>query len=223
MDRSASLARDYLVAPDVGRGPGVLVCHSGRGLTPFVEQCCQRLARRGYVALAVDLFDGATPTTVPAAEAAAAGLDEATVRRRLEDAATYLQDYDATSRRRIGVVGIGYGAECACLLAESLADDVGAVVLFYGLGAPDWSVVAAPVLGHFAELDGDIPPSRVRALRETLRTAGVDGDLFVYPGAEPSFLETDATARHDPDAARLAWERTARFLRDALHTRSATR
>ena len=212
----ATRSRDYLVTPELGRGPAVLVFHSGRGLTQFVRQLCHRLAREGFVALAPDVFDGETPTTVEAAEAAKEELEPRRVTRRLEDAAEFLRQHEAVSRRAVGVVGLGYGAEWACRIASSLESDCGALVVFYGAGDPDWSSVSAPILGHFAQLDHEFPQSRVNELRETFRDHGVDHDLFVYPNTEPSFFEADETARHDDEAAALAWERTLHFLRAAL-------
>lgn len=207
--------RDYLVTPEVGRGPGVVVLHSGRGVTEFVTALCQRLAREGFVALAPDCFEGATPTTPEAARAAKDAVDDALL-RRLADTASFLRGHDAVSRRQVGVLGLGYGAEVGCRLLD--ADDVecGALVCFYGYAAADWEAIDAAVLGHFAQLDEELPESRVREIRERLDAAGVDHDLFVYPGTEPSFVETDATARHDPDAAELAWERTTEFLQGNL-------
>jgi carboxymethylenebutenolidase len=209
-DRDA--ARDYLVTPEVGRGPGVLVLHSGRGSTEFVTGFCQRLARDGFVALAPELFGGETPTTTEAAQAAKDAVDEHTLGSRLADTARFLRRHDDVSRPAVGVVGIGYGAALACRLLDRGALEPGALVLFYGLAPTDWSAVAAPVSGHFAQLDPELPESRVRELREQLDAGGVVHDLFVYPGIRPSFFETGATAQHDPDAAQLAWERTSRFL-----------
>lgn len=208
--------RDYLVTPEVGRGPGVLVLHSGRGLTEFVTALCQRLAREGFVALAPDLFEGATPTSPEAAREVKRAVDDEGLRRRLEDTAEFLRRHEDVSRRHVGVVGLGYGAEVACRLLGEGEVDCGALVCFYGYEPTEWSDVGAPILGHFAQLDQELPESRVREIRERLGAAGVDHDLFVYPGTEPSFFETDATARHDPDAARLAWERTTRFLHGHL-------
>lgn len=205
-------ATDYLVTPEVGRGPGVLVLHSGRGVTEFVTGLCQRLAHDGFVALASDLFEGATPTSPEAAREVKQAVEDAAVLRRLADTADFLRGHDDVSRHRVGIVGLGYGAEVACRLVEASGVDCGALVLFYGYEPVDWETVEAPVLGHFAQLDQSLPESRVRELRERLAADGVAHDLFVYPGTEPSFFETDATARHEPDAAQLAWERTSRFL-----------
>lgn len=206
------VATDYLVTPEVGRGPGVLVLHSGRGLTEFVTGFCQRLARDGFVALAPDLFDGTTPSSAEEARELKRAVEEAAIVRRLEDTAEFLRRHDDVSRRAIGVVGLGYGAEVACRLVGEGDLEWGALVCFYGYEPTDWSTVEAPVLGHFAQLDEELPESRIKELRERLAAEGVDHDLFVYPGAEPSFFEADATSRYDQDAAQLAWERTSRFL-----------
>lgn len=213
------VSRDYLVTPGVGRGPGVLVLHSGRGVTDFVRQLCHRLASEGYVALAPDLFGGETPTTVEASEARKAALDPGRTVQRLEEAVAFLRHHEDTSRQTVGVVGLGYGTRWACRLAAALEASCGAVVLFYGFEDLDWSRVEAPVLGHYAELDQELPPSRVEEVRRRLEGGDVPHDLFVYPNTEPSFFEADATARHDPQAARLAWDRTVAFLEETLYGR----
>lgn len=217
MSDDGPVSRDYLATPGVGRGPGVLVLHSGRGVTDFVEGLCHRLASEGYVALAPDLFGGETPTTVEASEALKSDLDPGRTLRRLEDAAEFLRQHEDTSRRTVGIVGLGYGTEWTCRLAASLGGDCGAVVLFYGFEDLDWSRVEARVLGHFAELDRELPPSRVEQVRSILEGAEVPHDLFVYPNTEPSFFEAEETARHDPEAARLAWDRTLHFLEAILY------
>lgn len=219
MTDEAPGSRDYLVTPGVGRGPGVVVLHSGRGVTDFVERLCHRLASEGYVALAPDLFGGATPTTVEASEARKSDLDPARTLRRLEDAAAFLRRHEDTSRRAVGVLGVGYGTEWACRLAASLEDDCGALVLFYGFEDLEWGLVEAPVLGHYAELDRELPPSRVEQVRRILERDDVPHDLFVYPNTEPSFFEAEETARHDPESARLAWDRTLHFLEETLYAR----
>lgn len=208
-----TIPRDYLVKPEVGRGPGVLVLHSGRGLTGFVRSFCAKLSREGFVALAPDVFAGETPTTVEEARELKESRDPDALRRRLEDASEFLRKNEAVSRDAIAVVGLGYGAELACDLSAALHSDCAGVVLFYGHRPTDWSGMEAPILGHFAQLDQELSESRIADIRATLDEHGVEHDLFVYPGTEPSFFETDETARHDPEAARLAWERTAHFLR----------
>lgn len=204
---------DYLAKPTQGRGTGILVLHSGRGLTQFTNYFCHRLAREGFVALAPDLFDGETPTTPDAARHVKQQVAPEETTRELEDMAEYLRQHEAVSRPDIGVIGIGYGGKWACKIAPTISEFCAGVVLFYGYQETDWESVEAPVLGHFAQLDHEIPESMVNEIRDRLRDVGVSHDLFVYPNTEPSFFETDSSARHDADAAKLAWERTREFLR----------
>lgn len=213
---------DILKEPALGSGPGVLVLHSGRGLTDFVNGLCGRLARQGFVAMAVDLFDGETPETVEEATQVKEALDTKSTKRLLQDSATFLRDYDAVSRREIGILGLGYGAEWACWLASDMPDVIGSIVLFYGYRDVHWETVTAPVLGHFAEIDHEIPVSRVNDIREEVWAAGVHTDFFVYSGTEPSFFEQDSSARYSPQAANLAWERTVEFLDRTLRDDAAT-
>lgn len=207
---------DYLTTPTQGRGAGVLILHSGRGLTQFIKHLCHRLAREGFVALAPDLFDGQTPDTPEAARRVKQQVDEGETARELEDMAEFLLQHESVSRRDIGVIGVGYGAEWACKIAPSIADLCAGTVLFYGYQDANWESVSAPVLGHFAQLDHEIPESAVNEIRDRLQDAEVPHDLFVYPNTEPSFFETDRSARHDANAAKLAWERTREFLRGYL-------
>lgn len=209
---------DRLVKPALGAGPGVLVIHSGRGLTGFVENFCKRLAREGYVAMAVDLFDGKTPETIDEAQKVKGQVDADKIQRVLQDSVSMLLSQDAVSRRQIGVIGLGFGAEWACWLASDMPSEVAALVLFYGYRDVGWERVDAPVLGHFAELDHELPPSKVDDLRERVWAADVPTDFFVYRGTDPSFFEDEDTANYDARAAMLAWERTTRFLDRTLRS-----
>lgn len=210
---------DYLATPTQGRGVGVLVLHSGRGLTQFINQFCYRLSREGFVALAPDLFGGQRPDTPEEARQVKQQVDQGQTGRELEDMAEFLHQHESVSRPHIGVIGIGYGAEWACKIASSIPEMCDATVLFYGYQETEWETVDAPVLGHFAQLDHEIPESRVKEIRDRLQDAEVSHDLFVYPNTEPSFFETDTSARHDAEAAKLAWERTRQFLRGNLLSR----
>lgn len=206
-------SRDYLATPNgPGGGPGVLLLHSGRGLTGYVKRTAQRLAHQGYVTLAVDLFDGRTPESTEEARATKDAVDHAATLRSIEDAASFLTGHESVTRREIGVVGIGYGAEWAIRLAENMTGAVRTVVVFYGITGCDWSQLDVAFQGHFAELDYDIPKQSVEQLRSQFQGTGLDWEVHLYHSVQPSFFEDEPTARYDADAAREAWERTVAFL-----------
>jgi hypothetical protein len=52
------VASGYLAKPASDVGCGIVVIHDEWGLTEFIRDVCDRLARAGFVALAPDLFRG---------------------------------------------------------------------------------------------------------------------------------------------------------------------
>lgn len=211
------IRRDVMVTPfDNRRGPGVLVVHSGRGLTEYIEQVCGRLAHHGFVGYAIDLFDGDRPESIEEASAAKAGLAPSEAVSRLEDAVEFLSGYREVSRTQIGVLGIGFGGELALELVDTTPDHIGALVVYYGFADIDWGGISTPFLGHFAELDPEIPRPKLRAAQQRMLEGRHRCEFKLYEGTEPSFFEEEPTARFDATAARKSWETTNEFLRWAL-------
>jgi len=55
----------------------------------------------------------------------------------------------------------------------------------------------------------------VLQLEQNIRQAGKEVVFYTYPGTKHWFFEPDRP-EYDPDAAQLAWERTAAFLQKEL-------
>ncbi len=104
------------------------------------------------------------------------------------------------------------------LVAACLRPDAfGAVVPWYGLipwpeAQPDWSRLAAPVLGHYAGADGFFTADAARELESTLRDLGKDATVHVYDGVDHAFFNDTRPEVYAPEAAALAWDRTLTFL-----------
>lgn len=219
-DAAERIRRDVMVTPfDDRRGPGVLVVHSGRGLTEFVEEVCGRLAHHGFVGYAIDLFDGDRPETIEDAAARKAALDEREALNRLEDAVAFLSGYREVSRDNVAVIGLGFGGELALELADSTPASIGALVVYYGFADIDWAGLEMPFLGHFAELDPEISANSLRAVQRRMLAKERTCEIKLYEGTEPSFFENEDTARYDATAARKSWESTLEFLKWALMER----
>jgi carboxymethylenebutenolidase len=207
--------KGYLALPKQENGPGVLVLHAWWGLTPFFEELCERLARAGFVAFAPDLYQGRTAATIDEAEALLNQRDMEAMQAIAEGALAYLRAHSAVRGAGVTALGFSMGAAWAAELASSAPADIKAVVLFYGAVDADFAQAQATYLGHFGENDDFEPLDGVRQMEAALRAAGRDVTLYLYPGAQHWFFETNRP-EYDANAAELAWQRTLEFLQKQL-------
>jgi carboxymethylenebutenolidase len=210
-----SAGSGYVVVPDGGSGPGVLVLHAWWGLTPFFKGVCERLADAGFVALAPDLYGGRTTDDPDEAKALLAEADMDATLRLVRSSIYALRGMPATPDAPVGVLGFSMGASWALWLASRVPDLVGATVVFYGSQNIDMAPARSPFLGHFAETDAFVDDDELTLLEADLRLLDKDVTFHRYPGAGHWFFESDRPA-YDEAAAALAWDRTIGFLRDHL-------
>src|SRR2546426_1341107 len=90
----------YLAYPErKDRAPGVVVIHEIFGLSDWIRQTTEQLAKDGFVALAPDLLSrrGGTPASSDEARKLIAGLDPDTVTLDLDATVAYLKTLKARS------------------------------------------------------------------------------------------------------------------------------
>ncbi|MCU0486402.1 MAG: dienelactone hydrolase family protein [Anaerolineales bacterium] len=204
----------FLAIPQHGMGQGVLVLHPWWGLNETVKNTCTRLAESGFTAFAPDLYHGKLAPTIPEAESLSSALD---AKQAMYDVATgvdFLSQHCQGSEQGLAVIGFSLGAYFALQLSTTDPTRIKAVVLFYGTGPGYFSAARAAYLGHFAENDPYEPAEYVDNLEQTLRDSGRPVTFYRYPGTGHWFFEPDRIEAYNPQAAKLAWERTLRFLRD---------
>jgi carboxymethylenebutenolidase len=211
------LPEPYLVVPKSGKGPGVMVIHAWWGLNDFFRSVCGRLAREGFVALAPDLYEGQVATSIKRAEELRDKPRRDPAYKTLLRAIENLRAMPEVQGSSIGVVGFSMGGHWALWLAANRpALPIRAVTTFYGVRSGDYSKSRAAFQGHFAEEDPWASDASRRKLERTLEAAGRVVDFHVYPGTSHWFFEADREDAYDPEAAKLAWERTLAFLRAHL-------
>ncbi len=212
----------YLVQPR-GRpqAPGLVVVHENRGLVEHIKDVARRLAKVGYVALAVDLasHEGGTDRFDDPAQVTAV-LGRTPVDRlvgMLVAAVDYLRAQPSVRADRLGAVGWCFGGGMVWRLVTR-SPQVRAAVPFYGPNPPleDVPRIRAAVLAIYGERDERINQG-IPALREALQRAGVVHEIVVYPGADHAFFN-DTGARYHPEAARAAWERALDWFRRYLES-----
>jgi carboxymethylenebutenolidase len=211
-------ARAYLAKPaDAPRG-GLIVIHEWWGLNENIREMARRLAAEGYVALAIDLYDGEVAADAAQARElmAAAMQDPERVDRVLEDAYRWLRDEGGV--QHVGSIGWCLGGALSLRTAILLPDELGAAVIYYGRVVTDAAELAPltmPILGIFGGQDRGIPIASVRQFETTLETLGKTVEIVVYEDADHAFANPSGT-RYAPEAAADAWRRTLQFLDEHL-------
>ncbi len=217
MSSSSSAGTGYVVAPESGSGPGILVLHAWWGLTPFFRSVCDRLADAGFVALAPDLHgDARTADTPDEAEQLLASTDPNQTAGLVVSSLSALGRMPATPDGPVGILGFSMGGSWALWAAARFPQQVAAVSVYYGSQDIDFSPATAAFQGHFAEHDEFTSDDDVNYLEAQLRLAGHDVDFHRYAGTGHWFAESDRPAAFDPTASDQAWERTTTFFHHHL-------
>lgn len=212
-------ADGYLATPASGSGAGVIVIQEWWGLVPHINDVADRFAAEGFVALAPDLYHGASADEPDDAGKLMMALEVDQAAKDLRGAVDYLLGEGGASGGKVGVVGFCMGGQLALYAATVSPDRVGAVVDFYGIHPnvqPDLDKLTAPVMGNFAENDDYAPPAAARALEEQIKQRGIATDFKVYAGTDHGFFNDSRGQQHDKEASADAWQRTMRWFRTHL-------
>ncbi|XWW45371.1 dienelactone hydrolase family protein [Fibrella sp. USSR17] len=210
--------KGYLARPAApGKYPAVVVIHENRGLNPHIEDVTRRMALAGFVALAPDALSaaGGTPTDETQMRELFGKLDATATRNNFVKAVEYLKT-QANSTGKVGCVGFCWGGAMANQLAIHAAD-LKAAVPFYGRqpDAADVPKMKAAVQLHYGGLDERVNAG-IPAYEAALKAAGIPYELYIYEGAQHAFNNDTAPTRYNEAAAKLAWERTTKFLKEKL-------
>ncbi|HVY65751.1 MAG TPA: dienelactone hydrolase family protein [Gammaproteobacteria bacterium] len=198
--------------------PGLIVIHEWWGLNDQIKNVTRRLAAEGYVALAVDLYDGATATTPEKAQQLmTTHLGDVEVgRKNLRQAYDYLEKYALAPR--IGSIGWDLGGAWSLQTALLYPDQLDAAVLYYGQVLAERDQLAKlkmPLLGFFGSEDKSIPVRDVQTFRSTLNDLGKNAEILVTIGANHGFA-IPGNDNYDQRFADEAWNKTLEFLRHNL-------
>jgi carboxymethylenebutenolidase len=218
---NGSTGQGYLATPEGGSGPGVVVIQEWWGLVDHIKDLCDRFAAEGFVALAPDLYRGETTTEPDEAGKLMMTLNIEQAAKDMSGAVDEVARRSGNAEGGVAVVGFCMGGGLALMVAANRGDLVKAVAPFYGLipwqGAqPDYTKMTAAVQGHYAEKDDYFNPEAVAGLEKQLDAAGVEHELFIYPGADHAFFNDTRPEVYDASAASTAWERTLAFFRSKI-------
>ena len=206
----------FLASPEkTGRYAAIVVAPEWWGLTDWVKEQTKMLASAGYIALAVDVYDGKVATDATQAGELSAALKQNAAVDDLKAAYIYLSTRQDVDRDHIAAIGWGMGAGYALRLAM-LAPRMAACIVNYGplpTDPNDVQSIFAPVLGNFGAEDHGITPADVNAFEKVLKSLPQRRvDIKIYEGAGHAFENPASGDAYRPEAAADAWSRTTVFL-----------
>jgi carboxymethylenebutenolidase len=210
--------KGYLVKPAAGGKSGaVLVIHENRGLNAHTQDVARRVAVGGFLALAVDFLSpaGGTPSDEDQAREMIGKLDPAQTTANAVAAVSYLRS-NTDGNGKVGAVGFCWGGGQIGQLAVN-DPSLDAAVVYYGRtpDPADVPKIKAPLLLHYAGQDTRINEG-VPAFQAALDKAGIAYTLHMYDGAQHAFNNDTSAERYNPEAAKLAWDRTLSFFAEKL-------
>jgi len=194
--------------------PALIVIHEWWGLNENIQSMTDRLAGEGYMALAVDFYDGKVATTADSAQTFMRGVmaNPGYGQQLVTVAANWLRtDKQAP---KLGVLGWCFGGAWALNTALTVPEHIDATVIYYGnlnTNPADLTRINAPIIGFFGDEDRGIPLDGVRRFESVLDSLGKSVDIHVYEGANHAFANPSG-GRYKEDAAEDAWEKTMDFL-----------
>jgi carboxymethylenebutenolidase len=210
----------YLARPTgTGPFPVVLVCHENRGLTDHIQDVTRRLAKAGYVGLAVDLLSRQGGTDQIADPAQVPGILGNTSPEQFvqnfQSGLRYLQDQPDVRPERAGMVGFCFGGGVTWRCATKIAA-LRAAVPFYGPNPPleDVPNIQAAVLAIYGAQDQRIN-QEIPAIEAAMQQHNKTFETVIYPNAGHAF-HNDTGRNYNPEAARDAWSKTLAWFEQYL-------
>ncbi len=203
-----------LAVPAKTPAPSVLLVHEWWGLNDQIKTMATEFAKEGFLALAVDLYEGKVASDPTTAQSLMNAVDPAKALETLSVWVNWLKA-DSRSTGKVGTVGWCFGGGWS--LNASIANPVEATVIYYGnleRSADDLKALKGPVLGHFAEQDQWINKQMVDGFEARMKQDGKPLEVHWY-SANHAFANPTGQ-NYDKEDAQTAWQRTLAFLRKNL-------
>ena len=205
----------YIAKPEGEPIAGLVVVQEIFGVNAHIRSVADGYARDGFLAVAPALFDRIEKHVDLKYEGedlqkAMSFRPKLNAENAVLDVAAALDYAREETGKKTGVIGYCFGGSLAWLSATRLNPD--AAVGYYGgyIAKFAQETPRCPVMLHFGKLDSHIPKEDV----DRVQTAHPEVPIFWYD-ADHGF-NCDARSSYEPDSARIARERSLKFLTERL-------
>ena len=212
----------FIVFPEVKeKAASVIVIHEIFGLTDWIRQVGDELAKAGFVAICPDFLSGMGPNgggtdsfEGNSVRRAIRDLDPDQITTDLKAVTKYVRDLPSTTDV-VAVSGFCWGGRQSFRFATN-DDSLKAAFVFYG-SPPDAAAlekVTCPVYGFYGESDNRIN-STIESTKTAAASAGITYEPVIYSGVGHGFLRRGMAAEASEvqkTVTRETWERWVTLL-----------
>jgi carboxymethylenebutenolidase len=222
--------RGYFVSPGqsatIKPAPAIMVLMEAFGLNDNIKGVCDRLAAKGYAALAPDFYHGQVFAykDIQAAITKLKTLNDQVVMAEFGKGLDFLKQQKNVTQKGVGVTGFCMGGRYTFLANAVHAQQIKAAVSFYGGGIAATDDVAgrpsllnrvqmmqAPIMFMYGSEDSYIMAEEHARITTALSQAKKRYAVNVFPGAGHGFM-SDRRDSYNPAAAAEAWDMTVAFF-----------
>lgn len=194
-----------------GKKPCILIAHAWAGQHEIDRDYAQKLAKLGYIGVAIDMF-GKGVRGIPGADNShliePLVSNRALLLMRVNAALKFAQGLENCDTSKIAIMGFCFGGMCALDLARSGSDEIKTAVSFHGLFYPN-GLEPAPIKSKILVLHGfDDPmatPEDMVELGRELTAGGADWQIHAFGKTSHAFTNPGA---NNPAAGLLFSEKS---------------
>ena len=205
----------YVAGPAGDPIAGLVVIQEIFGVNSHIRSVADSYARDGFLAIAPAIFDRVERDVElgyegPDMEKARSFIPRLDIGKSVLDIGASLDFARHETGKKAGVIGYCFGGTLAWLAATRLRPD--AAVCYYGgsIGKFAAENPTAPVMLHFGKQDTHIPAEEV----EKVHSAHPEVQIYWYDAGHA--FNCNPRPSYNPDAARIARERSLEFLEKLL-------
>jgi carboxymethylenebutenolidase len=235
IDVEGASMQAYVASPEgAGQYPAVLVLMEIFGINAHIQDVTQRIAKEGYVAMAIDYYHrvapgmqlGYTQSDIEKGKQCKDQVSQADMLADAQAAINYLQQHPQVNPKgRLGSIGFCFGGYVAYVV--STLPQIAATASFYGSGiAVDLPGKEEPpvdksdeiegfMLCLFGDKDASIPQEDIQMIESSLERGRVSHKVIVYPDVDHGFF-CDQRPSYDPEAAFSAWTEVKHLFQTQL-------
>ncbi|MCZ2075976.1 MAG: dienelactone hydrolase family protein [Bryobacterales bacterium] len=220
----------YRAMPATGSDfPVVLVVQEIFGVHEHIKDICRRLAKRGYLAVAPELYarQGDVSNIQDMQQiisSVVSKVPDSQVLSDLDHTAAWAKKFSKGAAWKLGITGFCWGGRIVWLYAAH-NPELDAGVAWYGrlVGQPSElqpkypidaaGQIKAPVLGLYGGKDQGIPLDTVDKMQAALKQANSRSDIVIYPGA-PHGFHADYRPSYRKQDAEDGWKRLLAWFKN---------